>query len=215
MVTRNVVRHHLSKPVRYSIIKRVGTQAQTAVMIEPELALQRLARARQLKQARLARLDDRRADDRQVAAIDRELARAGERARAAYATEHQWADRVRAGLAALLDYFEEKPHLAKMWVLHPAAEDPGVRLRREETLARLEHVVDEGRDDARRQPPPRTAEAVVAGTLGAIHARLLEREQPTFSDLLNPLMSFIVLPYLGAGAARSEMSRPAAVYLRT
>jgi hypothetical protein len=81
-------------------------------------------------------------------------------------------------------------------------------VRREEVLAGLARLVDEGRDHARRQPPPQTAEAVVAGTLGAIHARLLEPGSPALSDLLNPLMSFIVLPYLGAGAARGELSRP-------
>jgi hypothetical protein len=146
-------------------------------------------------------------DERQVAAIERALASAGAGASRAHEHGQQWAERVRAGLSAVLEYLEEEPQLARLCLEQSAAAGPGACARREQLLAKLERVVDEGREGARLRPPPATAEAVVAGALGAIHARLLESGTPGLRDLLNPLMSFIVLPYLGAGASRSELSR--------
>jgi DNA-binding MarR family transcriptional regulator len=53
-----------------------------------------------------------------------------------------------------------------------------------------------------------TAEGTVGGALAVVHARLLERPSAPLTELLNPLMSFIVMPYLGPGAAGAELSRP-------
>jgi DNA-binding MarR family transcriptional regulator len=77
-------------------------------------------------------------------------------------------------------------------------------------LDELARVVDEGRAGARRQPPPLTAEGVVGGTLGVIYARVLKPDSGALVELLNPLTSLIVHPYLGGGAARRELRRPAA-----
>jgi len=146
-------------------------------------------------------------DDRGHTAIEEALARAAERASAAYDSQHRWTDRLRAGLGALLEHFDEEPQLARLCVGQdsPAAA-PAVLARRDEILAALVRMIDDGRGSARRQPPPRTAEGVLAGTLGAIRARLLEADAGTLADLVNPLMSFIVLPYLGAAAARTELT---------
>src|SRR4029077_2013324 len=56
--------------------------------------------------------------------------------------------------------------------------------------------------------PPLTAESVVGGALGVIQARLLESSPGPMTELVNPLMSVIVLPYLGIAAAQRELSRP-------
>lgn len=145
-------------------------------------------------------------DDRGHMAIEEALARAAERARAAYDSQHRWADRIRAGLSVLLEQFDEEPQLARLCVVHDSPAASAVLARRDEILAVLVRMIDDGRDSARRQPPPRTAEGVLAGTLGAIRARLLEADAGTLADLVNPLVSFIVLPYLGAAAARIELT---------
>jgi hypothetical protein len=71
--------------------------------------------------------------------------------------------------------------------------------------------VDEGRKQARTgsQPPPLTAEGLVGGALSILHARLVEDRQIPLIQMTNPLVSMIVLPYLGAAAARRELARPA------
>lgn len=144
----------------------------------------------------------------ELAALDDALTQAADRARAAYDEHEPWGDRVRAALRALLELFDEQPELAKLCVMQSAIVAPRTLARREEVLAALAGVIDEGRDSTRRQqPPPLTARGVVAGTIGAVRARLQQREPEPLIELLNPLMSFIVLPYLGAGAARRELSR--------
>jgi hypothetical protein len=144
----------------------------------------------------------------ELAALDQALTHAANCARAAYDDCEPWGVRVRAALRALLELFDEQPKLAKLCVMQSAMVGPGALARREEILATLAGVIDEGRDSTRRQqPPPLTARGVVAGTIGAIRARLQQPDPAPLTELLNPLMSFIVLPYLGAGAARRELSR--------
>jgi DNA-binding MarR family transcriptional regulator len=54
-----------------------------------------------------------------------------------------------------------------------------------------------------------TAEGVVGAVFAVIHTRLLEGGKEPLSKLLAPLMSMIVLPYMGARAASKELARPA------
>jgi DNA-binding MarR family transcriptional regulator len=71
-------------------------------------------------------------------------------------------------------------------------------------------AVDTGREDVKpsREPPPLTAEGTVGAVLSIVHARVLARDPEPLIGLLNPLMGMIVLPYLGAAAARRELIRP-------
>ncbi len=135
------------------------------------------------------------------------MAVAAGRAGAAYETHDRWVDRVRAGLFALLAFFDEQPRLARLCVVQSSAAGPATLARRSELLDQLARILDQGRGAARRQPPPLTAEGVVAGALGVIHSRLLEPDPGALIELLNPLMGFLVLPYLGGGAARIELTR--------
>jgi hypothetical protein len=144
----------------------------------------------------------------ELAGLDDALARAADRARVAYDKHDPWSRRVRAALCALLELFDEEPNVARLCVVQSATIAPGALARREDILTGLARVIDEGRDSTgRQQPPPLTARGVVAGTIGAVRARLQQPDSEPLIALLNPLMSFIVLPYLGAGAARRELSR--------
>ena len=69
-------------------------------------------------------------------------------------------------------------------------------------------VVDEGRSVSSGTPPPLTAEGVVAAVLGVLHVRLLRGDGEPLIDLLPPLMSMIMLPYLGAHEAGRELMAP-------
>jgi len=83
--------------------------------------------------------------------------------------------------------------------------------RRSELLAEVADVMDRGRLAASptRNPPEITAEAVVGAIFTVLHRRLVEGGKKPLTDLLGPLMSVIVLPYLGERAASRELSRPA------
>lgn len=96
---------------------------------------------------------------------------------------------------------------------------PIVLDRRRCVLAHVIAIVDQGRAEIKRGegPPPLTAEGIVGGVLSLIHARMVEdtgsslvrdAEAPLI-ELLGPLMSMLVLPYLGAAVARRELAQPA------
>jgi DNA-binding MarR family transcriptional regulator/AcrR family transcriptional regulator len=143
-----------------------------------------------------------------LAAFEQALALAAARATAAFQAQEGWVDRVRAGLLALLEFFDEQPALARYCVVYSAKAGPAVLARRGEVLDHLARVLDDERAPARGYPPPLTAEAVVSGVLGVLHGRLCKPGSGALVALGNPLMSFIVLPFLGVGAARRELSRP-------
>ena len=138
-------------------------------------------------------------------AVEHARSEARDRARVAYETPSRWGERLRAGLGALLTFFDEEPELAYLCVAAPPAAGPAALERHQEVLQMLARLVDHGRYLSRRQAPPFTAEGVVGGVLGVVHTRLLEPEREPLIDLLDPLMSMIVLPYRGLAAARKEL----------
>jgi AcrR family transcriptional regulator len=154
--------------------------------------------------------DDR--DDCFVAVLDDVLRRAGSVTGTAYETARGgWREQLRAGLGALLGFFEEEPFSGSLLVVDALGAGPKILERRARVLDALTTIVDQGRDEAKAGssgPPPLTAEGVVGAVLSVIHARLLEHDRQSLLDLLNPLMGMIVLPYLGRAAARREQERP-------
>ncbi|MCW2970195.1 MAG: transcriptional regulator, TetR family [Solirubrobacterales bacterium] len=147
-------------------------------------------------------------DDCLLEAIEQSLASAGHHAGAAWEAPDRWADRVRGALWALLEFFEEESKLADLCFVHALQGSSATVARRLEICRQLARLIDQGRSVASHQPPPLTAEGTVGGALAVVHARLLERPSAPLTELLNPLMSFIVMPYLGPGAAGAELSRP-------
>jgi AcrR family transcriptional regulator len=144
-----------------------------------------------------------------VAIFDEGVTLASKRVSAAYDPQARWVDRVHAGLLALLTLIDEEPGLARLCVAHALA-SPGTLTRRGEVLDRVTRIIDEGRSVSRasRNPPPLAAHGVLGGALGLIHARLITCDSRPLLELMNPLMSMIVLPYLGPAAARREQNRP-------
>lgn len=143
-----------------------------------------------------------------LAAFESVLALAAERATAAFQAQDGWLDRVRAGLLAVLEFFDEQPALARFLLVHSAQAGPAVLAARREALDRLARVLDDEHAPARSYPPPLTAQAVASGALGVLHERLSGPDPGVLVELTGPLTSFIVLPFFGARAARKELHRP-------
>jgi AcrR family transcriptional regulator len=145
-----------------------------------------------------------------------------------------WREQVRAGLTTLLNLFDQEPALGSLLVVDALGAGPEVLERRARVLESLAAIIDQGRSPSQRgraasssaSSPPLAAEGVVGAVLSVIHARMLERRARTpsrtrngssrsprepapLSELLNPLMGVIVLPYLGQAAARRELDHPA------
>jgi AcrR family transcriptional regulator/DNA-binding MarR family transcriptional regulator len=124
-----------------------------------------------------------------------------------------WRERMRGGLAAILAFLDREPTLARVCVVQSARGGQGVLERREEILGRLAAAVDEGRSESARgaECPPLTAEGLVGAGFSIVYTRLLRGEPQQLTGLLGELTGMIVLPYLGAAAARREqaLSAPA------
>lgn len=128
----------------------------------------------------------------------------------AYAAPGRWRERIRASLVALLEFLQEEPFRGRLMVVETLGAGTKALERRRQLLSRLIAVVDEGRGEAKQGDggTQLTAEGVVGGVLSVLHSRLISG-RGSLLELTGPLMSMIVLPYLGAASARHELQRPA------
>jgi AcrR family transcriptional regulator len=145
-----------------------------------------------------------------LAAFEQALNQATSIAQEAYQQESNWRDGTRTALARLLIFMDEEPGLAKLCIVEALGAGERVLERRAQVLEQLAEVIDRGRaaTNATREPPAVTAEGVVGAIFAVLHTRVLEQGKEPLTQLLGPLMSMIVLPYLGARAAGRELSRP-------
>lgn len=120
-----------------------------------------------------------------------------------------WRERVRGGLWVILSFFDREPVLARVCVVQALRGSQAVLERREQVLAGLALVVDQGRLEGSRggECPPLTAEGLVGAAFSLVYARLLRRDSQPLTGLVPDLMGMIVLPYMGPAAARREQAR--------
>jgi AcrR family transcriptional regulator len=142
---------------------------------------------------------------------------------AANLTGLSWRERVRGGLLVVLSFFDREPVLARVCVVQALQGGPRVLQWREDLLAELAEILDQGRGESSRsrECTVLTAEGLVGATFAIVYARLSpvstvpagrrpivrDRPAPLLAALLGELMSLIVLPYQGPAAARSERHR--------
>jgi AcrR family transcriptional regulator len=149
-------------------------------------------------------------EDCLLAAVEHALSRLAERVRPVYRTPGRWLDRMRAAVAEALKFFDEEPHTARLLLVETlGAGERALRLR-QTVLAEIIAAVDEARGQAKgaTNPPPLAAEGALGGALAVLHARLLDPGHGPLVELTGQLMSVLVLPYIGASAARRELTRP-------
>jgi AcrR family transcriptional regulator/DNA-binding MarR family transcriptional regulator len=187
----------------------------SAVQVVSEYGYQRMSVARVAGRARVSRrtfydlFEDR--EDCFLAAFEDAVSRAQELVTDAYEGERgAWRERVRAGLGALLVFLDEDPALRSLLIVDALKAGPRVLSRRAEILEGLAMVVQDDGSHAKsaREFPPLTGEGVVGAVFSVIHTRLSVEDPGRLIELLSSLMGIIVLPYLGALAARRELERP-------
>ena len=149
-------------------------------------------------------------EDCLLAAFNEALSRARECVLPAYESGKTWRGQVRAGLVALLSFFDEQPLMAGLLVVESLAGGQATQQARAEIVIALTGVVEQGRAESKAPEtiPPLTGEGIVGGVLAVLHSRLAANSKEPLVRLTNSLMSMIVLPYLGAAAARRELDRP-------
>ncbi len=189
-----------------------------AVEAVEEVGYARLTVAQVIARARVSRktfydlFEDR--EDCFLAAFNQAVDQLSVLVTEAYEREASWREGIRAGLLALLRFMDDEPGLARLCTVEALAAGPRVLKRRTQILNQVKKVIDQGRTStgarvarATEESPDVTAEGVVGAVFAVLHTRLLARSHEPFTALLGPLMSMLVLPYLGARAASSELTR--------
>jgi AcrR family transcriptional regulator/DNA-binding PadR family transcriptional regulator len=142
-----------------------------------------------------------------LASFDHALDVLGERVLPAYEAEREWTDRVRVGLAALLECLDGEPALRRVVFVEALTAGPQVLARRTRVLDELTAAIDAGRKDGKAPAgvPALVAQVIVGAAFGVIHGHLAQRNPEPLAGLLGLLMTTIVLPYRGSAAATAEL----------
>lgn len=131
-----------------------------------------------------------------TAALERVVGAAGEL--------DNWADRVRVGLTAFLEYVTEEPALARTCMVEALSAGPAAVEHYEKSQQAFVSLFKLGRAVSPRggQLPETLEEAIIGGVFWIVYQRLAVGEVTAIPALLPELIEFALTPYLGAEAAR-------------
>jgi AcrR family transcriptional regulator len=139
-----------------------------------------------------------------LAALEAAFDLIGERLMEAYGSEAEWPLKVRAAIAALLEFFAASPELARLCLIEPFVAGATISRRYREGVESLVPYLREGRtfrDGA--VPFPETTERGLRGSIGSqISRKVSAGEAEELPELLPDLAQFALTPYLGAAEAR-------------
>lgn len=127
---------------------------------------------------------------------------------AAYNSQEDWPDRLRALICGVIDSLRHDPRRAIFAVEVLAAGD-AARARRDMTLRMIASLIDSGRKelDQPESVPHTTAEALAGAAYGQVFAKVVRGRPEELPALIPQLMSATVMPYLGVEAALEELRR--------
>jgi hypothetical protein len=136
-----------------------------------------------------------------LAAFDEGVERVSLAIVAAADCERGWRERVRAALAALLEFFDEHPLWAHFLILESPVAALAVAERRQRALAKLAEALERETDwtqvasEGFTSSSHLTAELVVGGVFSVLQTQFAEKKTGSFRGLAPSLMVFITAPY--------------------
>jgi AcrR family transcriptional regulator len=115
-----------------------------------------------------------------------------------------WPQRVRAGLAAFLEYVTEEPALASACLVEALAAGPAALECFEESQQAFVSLFEIGRPVSpyEKDLPETLEEAVIGGIFWIVYQRLVSGNMDEIPGLLPEIVEFSLVPYLGPEAAR-------------
>lgn len=143
-------------------------------------------------------------EDCYLAAFDAAVELLGARLAEAYGSAPEWPLKVRAALAAALEFFSASPALARLCLSEPFVAGPRIARRYQEQIERLVPFLREGRHlSSEVDSFPETTERGLIGSIASQIARKVSAgEAEGLPELLPDLVQFALTPYLGAAEAR-------------
>ncbi|HEX6753910.1 MAG TPA: helix-turn-helix domain-containing protein [Solirubrobacterales bacterium] len=119
-----------------------------------------------------------------------------------------WLDRVREGLAAIVDLFVLEPELARIAVVEATTAGAEARRRHWHAISRFTQFLVEGHGFANGRELPASISLMSAGAVsGLIFEELLAGRPAELPALLPDLLFAVLVPYIGPRAAAAEMRR--------
>ncbi len=140
-----------------------------------------------------------------VAAYDTVMKQLAERVREAYEAADDWPHAARDGIAAMLVFLAEEPHLARLCMVEALVAGPVVVDRYDAAIQDLVPYFKAGREGKPKKVlerlSPSTEEALVGGMVSLISRRIIAGQTSELEELLPDLVEFTITPYLGSTEA--------------
>jgi AcrR family transcriptional regulator len=122
-----------------------------------------------------------------------------------------WLERVRTGLATIVEMFAVDPELGRTAIVEVAAAGADARQRHWSAIARFTEFLEDGKELTGGQELPENIALMAAGAVsGLIFDELLTGRAERLPELLPELLFALLVPYIGPRAATEEMRRAAA-----
>lgn len=136
-----------------------------------------------------------------VAAFDTVTEQLRERVEAAFKTEDEWADGIRAAIGAMLTFLASEPNLARLAMVEALVAGPVVVERYDAAVQTFLPYLNAGREGRSKKILDRlsdsTEEALVGGMISLIARRIVAGHSDELESLLPDLVEFTLAPYVG------------------
>jgi AcrR family transcriptional regulator len=118
----------------------------------------------------------------------------------------EWPARVRAGIGTLLGLFAARPDLARAMIVEAPSLGPAMADGPERTAVAFAPLLEGARAiKGAGKLPAGTEESVLDGLYWLLYDALLSGRPQPITDLHPALVEFVLLPFLGAAAARAAV----------
>jgi AcrR family transcriptional regulator len=130
-----------------------------------------------------------------------------ERVRAAYLGSAPWPRRVRAAVATALDFFAERPPVARFMLVELFAVGPPARERFQQGFNRFVALLDEGLDEGRVNGGPVRPTSLAVGAVAArAYEEVVVGRTAELPRLVPELTYELLVPFVGEAAAEEEVA---------
>lgn len=197
-----MVVHHQRERILAAVVELVAERGYRAVSVA---AIVKRARTGRLKFYEL--FDSK--EDTFLAAYDAGLQQAAGRVGAALeGAGDPVAERLDAGIGALLGFLDERPDLARAMVVEAPLLGAAMGDRRESTLAAFRPLLAGARDGAKKTKlPGEVEESVLDGLYWLLYDAILGGKPKRLAKLRPALVEFALLPFVGPAAAAQAATR--------
>jgi AcrR family transcriptional regulator len=118
-----------------------------------------------------------------------------------------WPERVRIGIAAVLDHLATHPDEARFALVEVLAAGPKALARRDAAMRQFTGFIEAGRSECAVDLPGSTSLTIAGGIAELLYSEVLHGAGAALPSRLPELVFLVVLPFLGPDRAAAERER--------